>query len=56
MKEFEAYIHSNGELKVKQIVPFIGPSVNTYSPFVKKYLGVKVAETIEEAKEKFKKI
>ena len=50
MKKYEAYIHSNGTLMVKELFFWVDTTVDQDSPFVKKYLGTVDAESRNKAK------
>lgn len=52
MKQYEAYIHTNGKVQVK-CMPFNQSTIDIISPFVKKYLGIYLANSFEEAEEFF---
>lgn len=55
MKTYEAYIHTNGIIQVKRMIPELGLVIDCSSPFVEKYLGTIEAEDYADAIEKFKK-
>lgn len=52
MKEYDAYIHTNGSLQVKA-KPFAESFIDPSSPMVKKYLVVINARSYEEAVDVF---
>jgi len=56
LKKYEAYIHTNGSVQVKRMIPELGLEIDRSSPFVSEYLGVIDAENYEEAMQKFREI
>lgn len=51
-KTYEGYIHTNGTLQVKRMIPKMGLMIDRSSPFVRQYLGTVAAVDYGDAKKK----
>ena len=54
MKNYEAYVHTNGEVMVKTVPQWCENIVDQSSPYVAKYLGIKMLPSLNQAKQYFK--